>query len=68
MRDEALGGVGKYGTVLAPGQAYFFYGQFVDVHSGGDYLKFQRGDPERFKPKWYHRDHCTLHQKQSGQA
>lgn len=60
-REEALQAGGRFGKVRAPGQAYGFYGQCVDVHPGGDYLKFQRRPAGRFQPRWYHRDHVTLH-------
>lgn len=60
-REEALQAVGRFGKVCAPGQAHTFYGQCVDVHAGGDYLKFQRRPAGRFRPRWYHRDHVTLH-------
>jgi uncharacterized protein YodC (DUF2158 family) len=58
-RDKALQAKGQYGKVDIG--AHFVYGQVIEVHSGGDYILFQRGAVGSFKPKWYHRKTLHLH-------
>lgn len=58
-REELLGAKDRFGKVDIGGQ--FIYGQVVEIHSGGDYFSFQRGNPLRFRAKWYHRRDLTLH-------
>lgn len=62
-RDKALQSKDKYGKVdIGP---HFVYGQVIEVHSSGDYIRFQRGAVGKFKPKWYHREKLHLHMSSS---
>lgn len=66
-RADALQAVGLYGKVnqvLGPGgdRGPFWYGQVVEVHRSGDYLKFRIRT--RIKPRWYHRRNVHLHEHQ----
>lgn len=55
-KEEALGSKGKAGKVF---NGYQFNGGKVgEVHSSGDYVKFERW---KKNPKWYHREQITLH-------
>lgn len=61
-RDEALSAVGRYGTVpqdITRTVGPRWYGKVIDVHSGGDYVKFMGGAMKR--GRWYHRRHVEMH-------
>lgn len=58
-KAQALDCPRKFGKVDIGGQ--FIYGSFLDVHSSGAYVKFQRGRAGQFKPKWYHRERAWVH-------
>lgn len=59
-REEALASKGRYGKVSQSrtGHPPFWYGQVVDVHNSGDYVKFKHRSRDAV---WYHRRDLQLH-------
>lgn len=58
-REEALQALNRTCKVRQPSGGYA-YGTVVEVHTSGDYLKFQKGVAGRVKPQWYSREDVVL--------
>lgn len=56
-KEQALQARGRCGCVR--GGNGFHYGRVVDVHSSGEFLKFDRSGAA--KPRWYSRDEVLLY-------
>lgn len=68
-RDEARASVGRCGKIRSgsrhgPSFGKYWYGRVREVHSSGDYVKFDTMNPRR-RPHWVHRDEVTLHEEQT---
>lgn len=58
-REEALASKGRACKVPQPTGGYV-YGTIVEVHPGGDFVRFQKGVSSRIKPQWHRREDVIL--------